>query len=1103
MQARLFVLCFFALIFSLPAQGQQFQDASYFIGDELKDQLLPSGQTLLFSKELYGLRLTKGASINTGRAWDFLQVNGAPELSLQAGELSVFTDALDDELPSNALLSTEMTATMIDAYGDGDKELVRAVQKSTWCGYEIYISDQPFDLVSTDTAYRDDMQLIKSISGEFYDCAHLSYGHPKLKMRTISSPSSMQQELLLGYLKGNQAGEFNLKLEVLSFQETEVSVSDSIDLFLDYTAVGGFKAISFELHTADLNLDGNSEILVAADIPDSTLFWIFEYGEEGLSLALQSSFDIRSTRGNISLVVGDFDKNIAPEIALAIASRSDTQNITELILLRPMDNDQIPGTNALDTLFELQRKTFVQYRDLDNSDRQSQINLVQNDIDQNGKSELILGFMEYYIHDDVSVPSFPRSRFMELNVFQVTEESGFVELADSLPAREWSPGPIPRDFLKVTDLNGDRRPEIVLYFMEGIDENWEYHFQEVLEVYSYSNTLDLVGKHLSDTLEPLLSPSHYTLLAEDLDKDEIRLGIPHYYEESSIQQPLVLLNAPPIHFDVLNGTPIDINGCYNNQDCDFVASYGEQQTSEVVAQTKVHSDWAVSGTLSGGAGGTGASISAALTSTYGESFEQFQGVGKTISISSQVNASVQDLLYATVASYGVYEYPVLRADSVIGHIMTITPEISQNQWFNTNSWTGYDFFQRHEVGNLMSYESFASVLNDPTVDKLVKQQGDGYQIYNNSNYSFSASFTDFQNAGSTHSTNLGVGASTTTTAGKQLFGIGAEISVSVEAEYNREEVSTYETSVENTIDLSVNLGRTQSGLESDYVVTPYFYWSQNGALIIDYSVDPEIEPIGGTPTWWTNNYGLQQDPGLILPWRLHEEKRLTLEDPAKKELSRSLTWDGPANFEAGDTITIYAAIHNFSLLPTEEPIPVSFYLGHPLQSESQRLTNLSGETIVPTDNYLLPRERQLVSFQWIATESLTNLPRLYVYVDPENTMEEIHEENNIGWCIFGNSPLVNSDNPPVPDPVKKGLSTCYPNPFHAEVTIEVALNAPSPIQLQVLDTNGRLLSTLADDTFARGKHRFTFEGSTWPCGIYLYRLMVGDHVETKRIVLQR
>jgi hypothetical protein len=89
----------------------------------------------------------------------------------------------------------------------------------------------------------------------------------------------------------------------------------------------------------------------------------------------------------------------------------------------------------------------------------------------------------------------------------------------------------------------------------------------------------------------------------------------------------------------------------------------------------------------------------------------------------------------------------------------------------------------------------------------------------------------------------------------------------------------------------------------------------------------------------------------------------------------------------------------------------------------------------------------------------------------------------------------------------------YPNPFNP--TTKIKFDIPqktviarsgatwqSPVvTLKVFDILGKEIATLANEQLQPGTYEVTFNGSSLPSGIYFYKLIAGDFVETKKLVL--
>jgi len=82
----------------------------------------------------------------------------------------------------------------------------------------------------------------------------------------------------------------------------------------------------------------------------------------------------------------------------------------------------------------------------------------------------------------------------------------------------------------------------------------------------------------------------------------------------------------------------------------------------------------------------------------------------------------------------------------------------------------------------------------------------------------------------------------------------------------------------------------------------------------------------------------------------------------------------------------------------------------------------------------------------------------------------------------------------------------YPNPFSNYVNFEITLNEARHLSLEIYDLQGRKLLSLADKHKQAGLHTFTWDLSrhrSLPEGVYIARLIAGNTVAAKRIILAR
>ncbi|NKB72734.1 MAG: T9SS type A sorting domain-containing protein [Candidatus Latescibacteria bacterium] len=88
------------------------------------------------------------------------------------------------------------------------------------------------------------------------------------------------------------------------------------------------------------------------------------------------------------------------------------------------------------------------------------------------------------------------------------------------------------------------------------------------------------------------------------------------------------------------------------------------------------------------------------------------------------------------------------------------------------------------------------------------------------------------------------------------------------------------------------------------------------------------------------------------------------------------------------------------------------------------------------------------------------------------------------------------------------LGQNFPNPFNSGTTIPFYLGQPDHVELTVFNLLGQRLLQLADGPLAAGAHALAWDGRdaagrAIASGLYLYRLRVGEGVQTRRLVLAR
>jgi hypothetical protein len=88
-------------------------------------------------------------------------------------------------------------------------------------------------------------------------------------------------------------------------------------------------------------------------------------------------------------------------------------------------------------------------------------------------------------------------------------------------------------------------------------------------------------------------------------------------------------------------------------------------------------------------------------------------------------------------------------------------------------------------------------------------------------------------------------------------------------------------------------------------------------------------------------------------------------------------------------------------------------------------------------------------------------------------------------------------------PREFGLSQNYPNPFNPSTEIRFQLPEETRVRLSIYDLLGREVATVADGSMRAGRHSVVWDAAGVASGFYLYRLVAGPFVATKRMMLLR
>jgi len=173
------------------------------------------------------------------------------------------------------------------------------------------------------------------------------------------------------------------------------------------------------------------------------------------------------------------------------------------------------------------------------------------------------------------------------------------------------------------------------------------------------------------------------------------------------------------------------------------------------------------------------------------------------------------------------------------------------------------------------------------------------------------------------------------------------------------------------------------------------------------------------------------------------------------------------------------------------------------------LVDLKWETATEVNNYGFEVERKSTNADWskigfVEGHGSTNSPKYYSYSDkPEGTGKiayRLKQIDNDGQFEYSPEVEVLVDNLP------NGfvLEQNYPNPFNPETSIRFALKEDTKATLKVYNSLGAEIATLFDGTAEAGRYYdVKFGGSELASGFYIYKLVAGEYVSVKKMLLMK
>jgi hypothetical protein len=937
-------------------------------------------------------------------------------------------------------------------------------------------------------------------------------GFPKMYRRMFSLPrlislgkgqldNDREQEIILAYMAETthpEGGPVMLVVYDLDKTTGTLEVKDSMSTVMLYPemndAPNGLKRGSlFDIATGDFNQDGIDEIVLTAVIPlqdaDNDYGWkldafIYEFNDNQMSLSAKTSTPLFSQPSNSSdyfnrlgIITGNFDNDFLNDIAITY-QLVETGNGDSEIYLQAL-------TAHADSF---KRIGLPERVDGSNGNNGWPMTIKSGDFNADGRDEIHLAaryrLRAYNVDEDLnidngldffSVSLSTEDHYNNSETFAVTD----MDIADSDTLRQ----------------------EIVI-----IDNNG-------LEVYQNKN-----GN--IDSYNPLafMDLKANAMVSADLDGDALRLGPPKRQTRTEIVQPIMVLSSPPIHIDVFDDEVFDLQDCYpinevtpfSRCNTSFV-SFTSIEGSTIESSTQVKSSWNTSKSISaslglgGNKGVLSAKINGSLEQRYGEGFSKTQGSTQEFELSAKSESREDDLIYCTVSSFELLEYPVYAEDTLYGHVLAVIPGETNEAWFPGRSSIANSFHMNHEVGNIMSYPKTTELPPGAKPFGVGGYDGgsDTWTVSPSTvqNWNLKFGSETIQERESFHSTSLT--RKIDAEVGAKFKFVNASVKGAYQDKSFNKTINTHKTTIKESSEIEVSIGLINSSFvgTKTYDVTPFMYWDASGTLILDYAVSPDFS--GGVPSWWEEKYGQFPDLTFNLPWRHQFSKGLSgSDDDLQTKQTRDIVIS-PLDPQPGDTATIFVRVQNYSNVD-QVGTTVKFFLGDP-DNGGELIVNDDGisEVVLEQVNAREPVVARLEN--WIVPTSVENHSMVFAVVDQENLVEEVHENNNKAWNLinldFGNPTSTDDFKYEGTEFTRENRIALFPNPVRDAATFRFAVEEETNIELSLYDLNGRLIKNLYTGHKTPGVYFQTVYTSDLNEGIYVYMFSAGGHQETGKFIV--
>jgi hypothetical protein len=231
-------------------------------------------------------------------------------------------------------------------------------------------------------------------------------------------------------------------------------------------------------------------------------------------------------------------------------------------------------------------------------------------------------------------------------------------------------------------------------------------------------------------------------------------------------------------------------------------------------------------------------------------------------------------------------------------------------------------------------------------------------------------------------------------------------------------------------------------------------------------------------------------------------------------LTQVATWDWTQNgtkanqlavndlFGAAATDEMYVDNYYFGeVMPPIIPVELTSFTG----IANNGTVELNWTTASETNNQMFEIQRQssgseFSTIGFVNGHGTTTETQQYNYVDRtvSTGIYSYRIKQNDFDGTYEYSDVVEVD---VQTPLTFALDQNYPNPFNPSTSIKYSVPETGNVRLAVFNLIGEEVAVLVNGTVQAGQYEVSFNASSLPSGVYLYKLQSANSVEVKKMML--